>query len=105
MYISLPTCYMNFRETYRIAIPKLDIMTSSGIITVENLDSCSRDKVEYSIKISEFLSKARSLNPGKGKILSRTILIQNSTFQVEIFLNGKDQHSQVNYHLIFYLYI
>ena len=82
-------CFTNFRETYKLN------MTSSGVITVENLDSCSKDATEYSIKISDFLRKARALNPGKGKILSRTILIQNSTFQVEMLLNGKDHLSQV----------
>ena len=73
-------------------------MATSGIIKRETLEGCSRNKAEYSIKIIEFLSQARSVDPGKGNILSRTIMIQNSTFQVEMFLNGKDQNSQVNNH-------
>ena len=72
-------------------------MTSSGIYPVEILNSCSKDAAEYSIKISDFLSKARALSPGKGKFSSKMILIQNSTFQVEMLLNGKDQLSQVSF--------
>lgn len=69
-------------------------MASSGVLTNENLESCSRDKVEYSFKIRNFLGKARALEPGKGKIQSKTLMIQSSTFQVELFLNGKDHRSE-----------
>ena len=72
-------------------------MTSSGIYPVEILTSCTKDAAEYSIKISDFLSKARALSHGKGKLSSKMILIQNSTFQVEMLLNGKDQLSQVSF--------
>ena len=70
-------------------------MASSGVLTNENLESCSRDKVEYSFKIRNFLGEARALEPGKGKIQSKTLMIQSSTFQVELFLNGKDHRSEV----------
>ena len=89
VYVFLVMSSTNFRETYKLN------MTSSEVITVENLESCSKDAAEYSIKISDFLRKARALYTGKGKILSRPILIQNSTFQVEMLLNGKDHLSPV----------
>lgn len=92
MFLSL--CVPRISEIRNLQVRDLE-MTSSGIITVEKLDSCSKDTAEYSIKINDFLRKAKALYPGKGKIITRTILIQNSTFQVEMLLNGKDQLSPV----------